>query len=128
MAEDAKPPFVVDYDHHGRSYSFHLWAKSWVDAEERLRSIRSNARVSSTIGKPNNPSFLIAYNHAGQTFSFYLWGQSWEDAKARLLSARFNARVIGSDGSIIPVNAVTLPAVTLWVRFLCWWRNRKIAR
>lgn len=53
---DAKPPFVVDYRHKGRSYSFHLWAESWAEAEAHLGSIRFTGRIvgSDAVEIPTN--------------------------------------------------------------------------
>lgn len=42
---DRKPPFAVDYNHNGKTYRLTLWAESWDDAQNRLRSIGGNGRV-----------------------------------------------------------------------------------
>lgn len=45
---DHRPPFVVDYIHEGRSYTFHLEGpENWVDAERHLRSLK---RTSVVVG------------------------------------------------------------------------------
>lgn len=42
---DHKPPFAVSYRHRGAEYTFTIWANSWDDAEDRLRSISTTGRV-----------------------------------------------------------------------------------
>lgn len=53
---EPKPPFLVDYAHRGRRYSFHLWAEGWDDAEARLRSIAFTGQVvgSDAVEIPTN--------------------------------------------------------------------------
>jgi hypothetical protein len=40
-----KPPFLIDYNHKGRTYSFTIWGDSWSDAEQHLKSIASNGEI-----------------------------------------------------------------------------------
>jgi|GEM_PF-3394096 hypothetical protein len=42
---ERKPPYGVAYRRKGREYSFQIWAESWEDAEDRLRSIAMTGRV-----------------------------------------------------------------------------------
>lgn len=41
--------FGVDYDHDGSSYTFHLVAYSWEDAEAKVAGIRASAKVYGQI-------------------------------------------------------------------------------
>ncbi|WP_439532050.1 hypothetical protein [Polymorphobacter sp.] len=46
---ERSPPFLIDYTHHGRRYSFALAAPtSWAEAEAHLVSIRETAKVEGS--------------------------------------------------------------------------------
>lgn len=74
----------------------------------------------------HKPPFLIEYRHQGCVFSLQLLApKDWPDAEAHVRSLSMTAKVIGSNLQTIPANSVTLPFVSIWVRFLVWFRNRR---
>ena len=42
---DIGPPYMINYNHKGKTYCFTLGADDWEDAQERLRSIGYNGEV-----------------------------------------------------------------------------------
>ena len=49
MMTDRRPPFLIDYTHAGRRFSFALAApESWDEAEAHLAAIRETGRVEGS--------------------------------------------------------------------------------
>lgn len=69
------------------------------------------------------PPYMVHYHHDGKPCAFTMGANDWDDAQARLRSIGFNGEIVGSGVETYRTNALTLPLVAFWVRFLCWVRN-----
>lgn len=59
--QEHKLPYMVEYRHKGETYVFAMYAESWEDCQERLRSIGYNGRVVGSnvqTGKIAAPGFV----------------------------------------------------------------------
>lgn len=67
-------------------------------------------------------NYLARYQYKGREWNVMFRAESWEDARARLMEMG-RGQVVGSHVKMFEVNTLSFAPVTLWVRFVTWWKN-----